>query len=145
MKTILVALDFSELSRDVEKIGYELAAKMQASVTLITVINKFVNYAFADSDMMFADQWEERKYVAGQKLEAVKNSHPEVPTNIISFIGDPKMDIIETAIEQDACFIVIGKYGRTGLSGLIVGGTAKYIVQHATKPVVVVPFKKARH
>lgn len=144
MKTVLVALDFSEFYGEVERVGYEMAKAIGASVTLITIINKALDYSVF-SGMVFPNQWEERLYLANQKLEDVKSRHPQVETHIISFIGLPKEDIVEAAFDPNVAFIVVGKYGRTGISHLLVGGTTAYIVEHAIKPVIVVPFKKERH
>jgi nucleotide-binding universal stress UspA family protein len=145
MKTILVALDFSELAGEVEKVGYDLAQKLDASVTLITIINKALDYTAAYTGLTFPNQWEERQYLADQKLDEVKERHPEVETNIISFIGNPKEDIVEAAFDPEVAFVVLGKYGRTGWDHLVMGGTSAYVVQHSVKPVIVVPFRKVRH
>jgi nucleotide-binding universal stress UspA family protein len=145
MNTVLVALDFSEHYHEVEKVGYQIAEAIGATVTLITIVNKALDYTAAYTGMTFPNQWEERLYLAKQKLEEVKNDHPDVATNIISFIGDPKEDIVEAAFEPEVCFVVVGKFGRTGLNHLLMGGTSAYIMQHSTKPVIVVPFKKKRH
>ena len=44
MNHILIALDFSEFSPEVEKVGFALAKKIGASVTLVTIVNKFIEY-----------------------------------------------------------------------------------------------------
>jgi nucleotide-binding universal stress UspA family protein len=145
MKTVLIAIDFSEFYQEVVKVGYEIATAIGASVTLITIVNKDLNYTIEYRGMEFADQWEGRLFAAKEKLAEIKEAHPETETNIISYIGIPKEDIVEASYEPDVCYIVIGKYGRTGFSGLIVGVTSSFVLQHAIKPVVVVPFKKKRH
>ena len=145
MKTVLVCLDFSELSKEVEKIGYEIAEALNASVTLVTIINKSIDYTTAYMGLTYANQWEELLEKANMKLEEVKAGHPDTTTNILSFIGSPKEDIVEAAFDDDVRFIVLGKYGRTGLSQFMMGGTSSYIVQHSIKPVIVVPFQKQRH
>ena len=43
MNHIIMALDFSEFSPQVEKVGYTLAQKINASVTLVTIINQFID------------------------------------------------------------------------------------------------------
>ncbi|MEI6947686.1 universal stress protein [Paraflavisolibacter sp. H34] len=145
MKTILIALDFSEHAGEVEKVGYDLARKLGTSVTLITVINKALDYTAAFTGLTFPNQWEERLYLANQKLDEVKERHPDVETRILSFIGNPKEDIVEVVFEPEVAFVVLGKYGRTGWDQLVMGGTSSYVVQHSVKPVIVVPFKKERH
>lgn len=145
MKTVLVALDFSPFSEEVEKVGYEIAKAIGASVTLITIINKDLDYTAAYTGMIFADQWEERLYLAKEKLEAIKKNHPDMETSIVSFIGNPKEDLVEASLDSNVCYVVLGTHGRTGFSHMVLGGTAEYIVQHSVKPILVVPFKKKPH
>jgi nucleotide-binding universal stress UspA family protein len=145
MKTVLIALDFSEHYPDVEQVGYEIARSIGAAVTLITIVNRDLNYTIEYRGMDFANQWEGRLFAANEKLEEIKNNHPETETRIISFIGTPKEEIVEASYDPAVCYVVIGKYGRTGFSSLMIGGTSAFVLQHAIKPVIVVPYKKERH
>ena len=145
MESVLIALDFSEHYAAVEKVGYDIAKSIGASVILITIVNRDLNYTIEYRGMEFANQWEGRLFAATEKLEEIKNNHTETETRIITFIGSPKSDIVEASYLPEVCFVVIGKYGRTGLSGMMMGGTSSYLLQHATKPVIVVPYKKERH
>lgn len=145
MKTVLVAMDFSVQCEEVERVGYEIAKATGASVTLITIVNKDLNYTAAYTGLFFADQWEERLYLAKEKLEKIKQSHPEVETNIISYIGYPKQDLLEAASDPNVSYVVLGTHGRTGFSHLVMGGTTEYMVQHSVKPILVVPFRKSPH
>jgi nucleotide-binding universal stress UspA family protein len=36
----------------------------------------------------------------------------------------------------------MGTYGRTGLSHMMLGSTAEYVVRHSSIPVLIVPQKK---
>jgi nucleotide-binding universal stress UspA family protein len=145
MNHLLVALDFSMFSPEVEKVAYTLAKKIDASVTLITIINKFVEYVPADTGQVFMDDWEARQFVANKNLQKVKDAHPDVETEIVSFIGDPKEDIIDLAIQRSTSFIVMGTHGRTGVSHLLMGSTAEYIIRHSCVPIIVVPHRTKRH
>jgi nucleotide-binding universal stress UspA family protein len=144
MNNILVAVDFSKYSSEVVKVAYSLAKKINASVTLVTIINKFINYMPVDTAESFADEWEARQHVANTNLLKIKEEYPEVETTIVSFIGDPKEDIIDLAVERHACFIVMGTHGRTGISNLLMGSTAEYIIRHSSIPIIVVPLKKTK-
>ena len=145
MNHILVALDFSEYSPMVEKVAFSLAKKIEAAVTLVCIINKFREYAPVDTGQTFTDDWEARQFIAHQSLKKVKEAHSEVETDIVSFIGDPMEDIIDLAIEKHSKFIVMGTHGRTGLSHLLMGSTAEYIIRHSPVPIIVVPMKQERH
>ena len=145
MNHLLVALDFSMFSPEVEKVAYTLAKKIDASVTLITIINKFVDYVPADTGQVFTDDWEARQFMANNNLQRVKDAHPDIETEMVSFIGDPKEDIIDLAIERSTSFIVMGTHGRTGVSHLLMGSTAEYIIRHSCVPIIVVPHQTKRH
>jgi nucleotide-binding universal stress UspA family protein len=57
-------------------------------------------------------------------------------------VGNAKYDILDKAEKEEAKYIVLGTHGRTGLSHIVIGSTAEYIVRHSTVPVLVVPIKK---
>ena len=145
MNHILMALDFSAFSPEVEKVGYALAKKINASVTLVTIINKSIDYVPLDTGQVFENQWEARKDLALKSLKEVEERHPDVITAIESFIGDPKEDIIDLSIKKHTTFIVMGTHGRTGMMHLVTGSTAEYIIRHSVIPIIVVPVNKQRH
>lgn len=144
MSHILITLDFSAYSSEVEKVGYALAKKIGASVTLVTIINKHNNYVPADTGQLFVNQWEARKSIAEKALQEVKEKHADVTTDIITFIGDPREDIIPLSIQKHTTFIVMGTHGRTGLSRMVMGSTAESIIRNSFVPVVVVPMNKIK-
>ena len=145
MNHILIALDFSEYSLQVEKVGYSLAKKIEATVSLVTIINKSIDYMPIDTGQVFEDMWEARKGIALKLLEEVKGRHTDISTEIVCFIGDPKVDVIELSIKKHTTFIVMGTHGRTGLSQLLTGSTAEYIIRHSVIPIIVVPLNMHRH
>ena len=145
MNHILIALDFSEYSLQVEKVGYSLAKKIEATVSLVTIINKSIDNMPIDTGQVFEDMWEARKGIALKLLEEVKGRHTDISTEIVCFIGDPKVDVIELSIKKHTTFIVMGTHGRTGLSQLLTGSTAEYIIRHSVIPIIVVPLNMHRH
>jgi len=145
MNHLLIALDFSQFSPLVENVGYTLAKKINATVTIVTIVNKAIDYEPIVTGQVFTDNWEARQYLANQNLTKVKLAHSDVETNIDSFIGDPKEDIIDMAIKNHARFIVIGTHGRTGFTNFLLGSTAEYVIRHSTIPVIVVPYKMESH
>lgn len=144
MNHIFIALDGSDHAVEVEKVGYKLAWQLNASVTLATVINTTIDYAMADGQV-FENYLEEAEHSANEELNRIKKAHPNISTGIICFAGNPKEDILELAIGAQASFIVIGTHGRTGLSHLLLGSIAEYIVRHSPVPVIVVPYQRQRH
>lgn len=52
--------------------------------------------------------------------------------------GDPRVTLVEAARAERADLIVIGSHGRSGISKLLLGSVANYVVTHAPCSVVVV-------
>ncbi len=145
MNKIVITSDLSEKKEIVFDFGFKLAKHMNASVELVTIINQNIEYMPTDIGMNFIDQWEAREYMAKTALEKTREKYPDIPVEIVVYVGNPKQDIIKHAIETKACIIVVGTHGRTGISYTLIGSTAEYIVRHSPVPVLVVPMKNYLH
>jgi nucleotide-binding universal stress UspA family protein len=145
MNNILIALDFSKFSPEVARRGYALASRLGARVTLVSVVAKYMDYARLDTGEVLPDLPEERQQQVLETLEKIKKEHPGTDTSIVCFIGDPKTGIVEAAIQENPDFVVIGTHGRTGLSHLLLGSVAEFVVRHSPLPVLVVPYLTNRH
>lgn len=145
MNTILITTDLGKDKEIIIQEGITVANKMKADIELLVVINKNLDYMPADIGMDFADQWEARTYMAKKELESIVERYPGVPCKMVVFIGDPKESIIEHAIEIKASMIVLGTHGRTGLSHMLMGSTAEYVIRHSPIPVLVIPLNNYQH
>lgn len=145
MNKIIITTDLSKDKEVIIKEGLVLAKDLKAEVELVTIINKNIDYMPADIGMNFGDQWEAREYAAKTTLEDIKEKHPDLNIKVVVFLGDPKQDIIEYAIESKATIIVVGTHGRTGVQHLVMGSTAEYIIRHSPIPVLVIPMNKYLH
>lgn len=145
MNKVLITTDLSKDKDVIIEEGLVLAKNLKAEVELITVINRNIDYIPADIGMSFSNQWEAREYIAKTTLEAIKDEHPDLNIKVVVFIGDPKRDLIEYAIESKATIIVTGTHGRTGLQHFVMGSTAEYITRHSPIPVLVIPMNKYLH
>ena len=144
-KHIIIAVDLSEANAAILKEAFSFANHMQAKVSLVSIISMYVDYLHSDMSLM-PTQWEEI-YEAQQKytekeLSKIKASNHPLEIDIYTAIGNPKYDIITYAEETKADYIVMGTHGRTGLSHLMLGSTAEYIVRHSSIPVLIIPQKK---
>ncbi len=145
MNTIIITSDLGEDKDIILQEGFVLAEKMKADVELLVIINKNLDYIPADIGMNFTDQWEARTYMATTEMEHIKSKYPGVNSRVVVFIGDPKEAIIDRAVEIKASIIVIGTHGRTGLSHLLMGSTAEYVIRHSPIPVLVIPLNNYQH
>lgn len=145
MNKLLITTDLSKYADIIIREGLTLAKHLNAAVELITVINRNIEYMPADIGMNFSDQWEAREYIAKNQLEAIKAKNPDINISTVVFLGDPKEDIINYAIENKINIIVTGTHGRTGLQHMVMGSTAEYIIRHSPIPVFVIPVNNYLH
>jgi nucleotide-binding universal stress UspA family protein len=139
---ILIAVDSSPYSMSAAKKGFELAHQLSAAIGLIFVIDKSkesmnaeLGITFEQSQTVLLKQAEENisqliKMYDG--MEEIMRFTPE---------GSPQKEIINIAKEWGADLIVMGTHGRTGLTHLLVGSVAEYVIKHAGIPVMVISSK----
>lgn len=63
-----------------------------------------------------------------------------VPYRAVVVHADPIPALLDTARREDADLIVVGHDGDTGFLHRLFGGLSEHLVDHAKRPVVVVPF-----
>lgn len=144
-KTILISTDLSEGSSLVVQKGLELANSIDATAHVLIVVNQVVNYFPMEVAFPFNDQWETYLNLANSKLDQIKHDYPSQEIFPLTKIGDPDSVIIETIEEIKPRYVVVGTHGFTGISHLVMGSTAEYVVRHSTVPVLVVPLRKEQH
>ncbi|GGL31558.1 universal stress protein [Phycicoccus endophyticus] len=83
--------------------------------------------------------------VEGRLLESVREAlagareaHPEVPVEVVVRHGKPATALLDVAREQGADLVVVGRRGRGGFAGLLMGSVSRTVVQRSTVPVAVV-------
>lgn len=145
MEKVIITTDLSSMKEEVIKVGLDLARKLDATVDLITVVNNQIDFEPMDYSMGVNERWMARQLYAENELKEVKDAYPEMDIDVVVFVGDPKVEIIDHAIERDASMIVMGTHGRTGIANWVMGSTAEYIVRHSPVPVFVIPYNKSRH
>jgi nucleotide-binding universal stress UspA family protein len=141
---ILCPVDFSEASREALDVAAGMARKLEASLTLLHVIQM---PALAVPDGAFAfpvDAVESAidKALAEWKKEVVAEGVHVVHTQ--RTIGVPFQEILSAAEEGGYGLIVIGTHGRTGLDHLLLGSVAERVVRRAPCPVLTVRPRAAR-
>jgi nucleotide-binding universal stress UspA family protein len=139
-RKILIAIDSSPHAMHAAKMGFSLAHQLKASVGLLFVIDR--NKEVINADLGITPEQSEIVLLknAEQTIEQLIKMYDDVES-VLRFTpeGFPKMEIINTSKEWDADLIVMGTHGRTGLTHLIMGSVAEYVIKHATIPVMVVP------
>jgi nucleotide-binding universal stress UspA family protein len=142
---ILVAADFSDNSRTAVIWALNLAKALNASLVLIHVVHDRADgpgyYRHDKKDAMrpMEDVAEKmmQEFLAsiGKKTPQYK-SFENLKTQIVT--GLPVSRILEAAEKVDACMIVMGSQGLTGLAHLLIGSKAEQVVRMAKIPVTIV-------
>ena len=142
LKKILVATDFSAGSDEAMAQAIELGKQTAASLEIVHVreldgdglpFGPFypadIGEAFAYADRELAVRTD-RVIAAG------------LPCRYRSLEGSAAREIVRRGKETNADLIVIGTHGRRGLAHAVLGSVAERVVQHASCPVLTVPFSE---
>jgi nucleotide-binding universal stress UspA family protein len=142
---ILVAADFSDNSRTAVIWALNLAKALGPSVILVHVVHDRADgpgyYRHDKKDAMrpmedVAEKMMKDFLVSlGKKIsqyESFKNLKTEIVT------GLPVTRILEMADRVNACMIIMGSQGLTGLAHLLIGSKAEQVVRMAKIPVTIV-------
>jgi len=132
---ILVPTDGSETATAAMREAIDLAARDDAEIHVLTVINTRTYDTSIDSAVEPLRKRGER--VVGDL--AALASDAGVPVTTAIELGRPARTILEYAREHDVDLVVMGTTGRGGLERRLLGSTTEYVTAHAAVPVQVVP------
>jgi universal stress protein A len=143
IKRILVPTDFSPESLKALRYAIGFAAKLEATLELLHVVETGSFIAGVDQNVLsLSDQDVAQK--AHKQL--VQWAAKEVPRGIPVFprvrIGHGYKEIAAHARSFEADLIIISTHGYTGLKHALLGSTTELLVRHAPCPVLVVRTKE---
>ena len=131
IQRILCPIDFSDISAKAVAYAERLATGLGAELVLLHAFDEPASATFADVQNP-ADP------AVRQQFENVSLAHPETKSERVLHAGPPG-EVICWLAEQRGCdLIVVGTHGRTGLTHLLLGSVAEYVVRHARCPVLTV-------
>ncbi|MBI5251122.1 MAG: universal stress protein [Desulfomonile tiedjei] len=138
---ILYCSDFSDNCRRAGRIALSYATTFGADLLVVNVINiRFLQHPALIGLPVYGeavDSVEKRAHEELQEIgERFKRQMPSVQT--FSRKGIPGEEIVKLAEEQSVDLVIMGTHGRTGLSHLLLGSTAEYVVRMANCPVLTV-------
>ena len=141
IKTIMVAVDFSEQSRRALTFGHALAARLGAN---LRVLHSYEAPAYAFTAAIEDDSGtkllleQERTVAVNRLAEWMENFEWGTVQASSAFVdGEARSCIISEG--ENADLIVLGTHGRTGLSRFLVGSVAQGVLEKSQKPVLVIP------
>ncbi|MFY0253621.1 universal stress protein [Chitinophaga sp. 30R24] len=145
MSDILIAVDLSSFSENLINTGLDIANRMNASVTLFSVVELGIGIGLPEGGPVYVDDISSRISEVENRLEAYKEKYPDHNINIVVATGNPKTATLTQAHDSNAAILVVGTHGRTGLDHMLLGSNAEYIIRHSRIPVLVVPYNREEH
>ena len=140
IKRVLVPTDFSPYSLKALRYARAFAQQTGARLTLLHVIDPGI-FVYPDDAYHVPNipSQQEIFAVADQRLKRlVADELPgETADGVVRF-GNPAVEIVRYAHDEDFDLIAIATHGRTGLAHLFMGSVTEKVVRKAPCPVLVV-------
>jgi nucleotide-binding universal stress UspA family protein len=147
LKRILFPTDFGESAEEALRYAAMLAGDFEAELTIMNVVSLFGNgLASAEQHIQemeeYADKFADQLHAeADELIERTIEEHAGkelVMKKLIVRGITPGDKILQVAEEQEMDLVVMGTYGRGGVSHLLFGSTAEQVVRSASCPVLTV-------
>jgi len=135
LSRILVATDFSAHADLAVEWAQRLGQPFQAKVVLLHVIDVF-SLAQTSCRMLGTDLLGILRDETRAGMKRLQERFPQA--ELLVREGSPRPVIVETALEMNCDLIVMGTHGRSGLTHLLLGSVAEYVVRHSKVPVLTV-------
>lgn len=133
---IIVATDSSAEARAAVAHAVELAAAVDASLHIVTVLD------IRGNPMQFGiGEVDALNEAASELLEELIAAHRDRDIDITGQIlrGKPAETILDYAEEIDANVVIVGQRGADGLTGTLIGSTTDRLARLTDRPLIVVP------
>lgn len=137
---ILIATDGSVVSLKAAETGLMLASQLKASVGIVFVIDRSKEWVNADLGITDKERWTLLLKEGGKALTDCIEKYTGIG-EVTRFMpeGNPVTEILRVALEWKADLIVMGRYGRSGLSRMMTGSVTDSVLRQAEAPVLVIP------
>ncbi len=142
MKTLLVPIDFSPVTKAVVDEATELAKSCKGRIVLLYVVQPPVlvaEYGGVIEDVVPLIEAAEKAatQLLAQWRDYLKDA--DVPTKTVKIEGFPSKEIVAQARELEADYLIMGSHGHTAFYDLLIGSTTSGVLKKAPCPVIVVP------
>jgi nucleotide-binding universal stress UspA family protein len=136
-RLVLLATDTSAASSSAERAAIELAARVGASLILLSVIDPSRLRLPGGVFHTRVDQVRTDRESALARIVEDARRHG-VSALFLIWEGDPGAVVIEAAEAEGADVIVVGSHARGPVGRLLLGSVSSHVVDHANRTVVVV-------
>jgi nucleotide-binding universal stress UspA family protein len=139
---LLLATDLSEASASATDEAFELAARLGASLLVVSVIDPGSLLLPGGRFRARIDQVRERREQLAQVL-VERGRERGVEVSFLVWTGDPGDMIVEAAQSERADMVLVGSHGRGAVGRFFLGSVSEHVVRHAPCPVLVVRPKES--
>lgn len=138
-KTIVLAVDGSEISKNAAKHAVALAKSAGGKLIAVHVVPPIdvMDIESFKPEMLLKGLRKEGEKILSDVRDIASVEGVEISTSVVD--GIPYDRICEAAEEADADLIIMGSHGRTGLGKVFIGSVAERVISKAKcRPVLVV-------
>lgn len=154
---IIVAMDMSDMAKEVFAKALSLAQKYEAKLTLLHVlsteeensplpvpVNLDEIYPATGNELtleLWREQWEvfEKKGLDTLQSRVQEAIALGIKADFQQVLGSPGKTICNVSKETESDLIIVGHRGRWGLTEIFLGSVSNYVFHHATCCVLIVP------
>ncbi len=138
IKTILCALDFSEVSPKVAEYARSLAEACGARIVALYVAPSLTQYVEFHVQASYIDDFVNGIVNgASETMDSfVREYFKDVPVEGRVVSGYAAEEIVSAAEEANADLIVLGTHGRKGIDKILFGSVAEKVIKTAPMPVL---------
>ncbi|ERH08794.1 MAG: universal stress protein UspA related nucleotide-binding protein [halophilic archaeon J07HX64] len=136
--TVLVAYDGSDPAR--EAVEYALEEHSDDEVVLLRVVEVAGGATDAGFELL-RDQLDDRRDTVSSEIAEELDDlldTTDVDVRLETTTGDPANEIVGYADEHDIDHIIVGSYGRGGVSRVLLGSVAETVARRSAIPVTIV-------
>ena len=145
MKTIVAAVDFSNVTPLVLAMASDLAKAFGAQLCLFHVVEpepSYTAYGFTPDEFpaLHAYQDEAKRRAQSQLEELLVQVRAELPDATSQMAeGSPLHALLDYVKESGADMLVLGSHGHGVIASLLLGSVAEGMVRKAAVPTLIVP------
>lgn len=139
-RTLLVPVDFTESSLKALDYALSHAKRLNATVTLLHVLEGVYGEGFFDSSVRIKER---TRAIADARFKlillAASRIDRRVPMECVVRHGNVEYEIFRVAETASVHLIVLGRKSRNALSRMVFGSVTKDVIETSPCPVIVVP------
>jgi nucleotide-binding universal stress UspA family protein len=142
-RTLLVAIDFSDCSREALRRTKSFLAQKPSRIIALHIIDSYFITECIRHELGDEGQIKKKLFLeAKAKLRNFLNQENMGKERVEMIVCDgvPFLEINKKAVENDVDMIIIGSCGKTGdMSQIFFGSTAEKVLRFITRPVLCIP------